>query len=350
MARIDDWPEAPMLVGERLLLEPLRPEHADELAPLLDDEALHTFIGGERPRDALRDRYTRRSSAGRRRVAALAQLGGAPTSRRSRGRDDPGHSRRADGALIGEVAWVIGVPHQRQGYAREAASTMVTWLRDPDGTRASRCVRTCTDTTSMACGRLTAMALSPDDFYAHALAATDEEDRLPLSRMTGWEIAPFDQDGLKVAPLRPPVVPEPPRHGEDPADCRSCARRDEGIWFDDHWRLTRIGGVGVPLVLMLHRATTTTWPTCPTTSPPSSACSALTSAVTSRRCRTSRAAHVYRVGDGGAHLHIWFFARPHGQAQLYGSWLPVWDDLLPEYPADLAQADAEAVVRALVAS
>ena len=58
-------------------------------------------------------------------------------------------------------------------------------------------------------------------------------------------------------------------------------------------------------------------------------------------------AHVYRVGDGGAHLHIWFFARPSGQAQLYGSWLPVWDDLLPEYPDDLAQADAEAVARAL---
>src|SRR6185437_8704877 len=34
-------------------------------------------------------------------------------------------------------------------------------------------------------------------------------------------------------------------------------------------------------------------------------------------------AHVYRIGDGGAHLHIWFFARPEGQAQLYGSWLVV---------------------------
>ena len=45
-------------------------------------------------------------------------------------------------------------------------------------------------------------------------------------------------------------------------------------------------------------------------------------------------AHVYRIGDGGAHLHIWFFARPAGQAQLYGSWLVVWDDLLPEYPAE----------------
>lgn len=61
-------------------------------------------------------------------------------------------------------------------------------------------------------------------------------------------------------------------------------------------------------------------------------------------------AHVYRLGDGGAHLHVWFFARPEGQAQLYGSWMVVWDDLLPEYPADVADADADAVADALVAS
>jgi hypothetical protein len=69
--------------------------------------------------------------------------------------------------------------------------------------------------------------------------------------MTGWDISPFEPDGLRVAPLRPPVLPEPVRHGEDPSDCSSCRGRDEGIWFDDHWRLTRITKVGVPLVLML---------------------------------------------------------------------------------------------------
>ena len=61
-------------------------------------------------------------------------------------------------------------------------------------------------------------------------------------------------------------------------------------------------------------------------------------------------AHVYRIGDGGAHLHVWFFARPEGQAQLLGSWLVVWDDLLPEYPADVADADAATVADALVTS
>ena len=60
--------------------------------------------------------------------------------------------------------------------------------------------------------------------------------------------------------------------------------------------------------------------------------------------------HVYRIGDGAAHLHIWFFARPAGQAQLYGSWLVIWDDLLPEYPREAAEADAATVAAALAAS
>ena len=41
---------------------------------------------------------------------------------------------------------------------------------------------------------------------------------------------------------------------------------------------------------------------------------------------------------------------PEGQAQLFGSWLVVWDDLLPEYPADVADADATVVADSLVTS
>ncbi|HEU4674996.1 MAG TPA: hypothetical protein VFS29_03350 [Motilibacteraceae bacterium] len=194
------------------------------------------------------------------------------------------------------------------------------------------------------------MPLSPDEFYAHALDAADGEGRLPLSRMTEWEVSPFESQGLRVSPLRAPVVPEPPRHGEDPTECRSCALRDEGIWLDERWRLTHIDGVGVPLVLMLHprdhhdladlddeRA-------------------AQLGVLSTHLARHVEAlphvsrCHVYRVGDGSAHLHLWFFARPEGQRQMLGSWLPVWDDLLPEYPTDVAAADALAVARALAAS
>jgi len=69
------------------------------------------------------------------------------------------------------------------------------------------------------------MALRPDEFYDHALAAANSERRLPLARMTGWEISPFEPEGLRVAPLRPPVLPEPPRQDEDPSDCQTCRAR-----------------------------------------------------------------------------------------------------------------------------
>ena len=194
------------------------------------------------------------------------------------------------------------------------------------------------------------MALRPDVVYDHALAAADSEGRLPLARMTGWDISPFELDGLRVSPLRPPVLPEPARHGEDPSDCGSCSHRDEGIWLDDRWRLTRIPDVGVPLVLMLHPRDHYDMADLPDDM------AAELGVLTTHIVRHVQAlphisrAHVYRIGDGGAHLHVWFFARPEGQAQLYGSWLVVWDDLLPEYPADGADADAAIVADALVTS
>jgi hypothetical protein len=194
------------------------------------------------------------------------------------------------------------------------------------------------------------MALSPDEFYEHAISVADAERRLPLSRMTGWDISPFEQDGLRVSQLLPPVLQEAAREGEDAADCGSCRHRDEGIWFNDRWRLTRIDGVGVPLVLMLHPRDHYD------VTDLGDELAAEMGVLTAHLCRhveglpnISRC-HVYRIGDGGAHLHVWFFARPQGQSQLYGSWLVVWDDLLPEYPPDVAEADAAIVADALVAS
>lgn len=128
---LDDWAEAPPLRSERLLLEPLRVEHAEEMAPLLDDPALHTFIGGKPATlQELRSRYAEQND-------------GQPP-------DGSQHwlnwivRRRADGEAVGfvqatiseqngeltaDVAWVVAVSQQRSGYAREAAQLMADWLR-----------------------------------------------------------------------------------------------------------------------------------------------------------------------------------------------------------------------------
>jgi hypothetical protein len=61
-------------------------------------------------------------------------------------------------------------------------------------------------------------------------------------------------------------------------------------------------------------------------------------------------AHVSRWGDGGAHLHLFFFARPAGFSQLRGTCLAIWDDLLPPVPDDQRDQDAAAVGQALAGS
>lgn len=115
----------------RLDLVPLRVEHADEMAVVLSDPALHTFIGGspDDPR-ALRARY-RRMTAGspdpavswcnwvlRLRdegcLAGTVQATVVPAD--------------AGGELVAEIAWVVGTPWQGRGIAVEAARGLVGWL------------------------------------------------------------------------------------------------------------------------------------------------------------------------------------------------------------------------------
>jgi RimJ/RimL family protein N-acetyltransferase len=51
------------LTTRRLELEPLRPDHARELAPVLDDPGLHAFTGGApSPDSALRARFARQAA------------------------------------------------------------------------------------------------------------------------------------------------------------------------------------------------------------------------------------------------------------------------------------------------
>lgn len=121
---------SPVLSTDRLALEPLRVDHAAELAPWLDDPRLHRYTGG--------------------RPETLAELE-ARYARQAVGHSTDGCERwlnwvvrrRSDGAALGciqatvtagegltaELAWTIAVAFQRQGYAREAAGAVLGWLR-----------------------------------------------------------------------------------------------------------------------------------------------------------------------------------------------------------------------------
>ncbi len=57
--------------------------------------------------------------------------------------------------------------------------------------------------------------------------------------------------------------------------------------------------------------------------------------------------HVNKWGDGGAHLHVVFLARPSGLLQLRGSSLPLWEEMLPPVPPEIADQDLYAVATAV---
>ena len=127
---VREFPDGASLAGQRLDLELLRVEHAEEMAELLDDPGLHVFIGGvPASLPDLRERYERQAS-GRspdgsqhwlnwvmRRREDQQALGTVQATVTQEGR-----------SLSAEVAWVVAARHQRHGYAREAAGVMVAWL------------------------------------------------------------------------------------------------------------------------------------------------------------------------------------------------------------------------------
>ncbi|MFJ8949113.1 GNAT family N-acetyltransferase [Streptomyces sp. NPDC102381] len=109
----------------RLAMLPLRVEHAEEMADVLGDPALHTFIGGAPDTvEELRARY-RRMLAGSPDPAVtwlnwVVQL-----------RDEErlvGTVQATVGGGVAEIAWVVGTGWQGRGFATEAARGLVAWL------------------------------------------------------------------------------------------------------------------------------------------------------------------------------------------------------------------------------
>jgi diadenosine tetraphosphate (Ap4A) HIT family hydrolase len=193
------------------------------------------------------------------------------------------------------------------------------------------------------------MAERAEELYARALAAADPDGRLPMPPVADWETFPFYGE-IRVRPLRPPAD-EPPRLGEDPADCWRCLRgEDDAIWSDDRWLLAPLEKPsGLPVIVILQPRAHCDLGDLP---------SELAAELGPLLVRVERAVdavgeigrvHVGRWGDGSAHLHFWFIARPARMPQLRTSFAAIWDDILPPLPEELWRSNLAAVARSLAA-
>ncbi len=101
------------------------------MAGVLDDERIHEFIGGSPATvEELRDRYTRMvAGSGRPDERWLNWVVRRRDDGRALGTVQATLTCGDDDRWRGEVAWVIGPAAQGRGYAGEAATALVTWLR-----------------------------------------------------------------------------------------------------------------------------------------------------------------------------------------------------------------------------
>ena len=187
------------------------------------------------------------------------------------------------------------------------------------------------------------------EFLDRAQAAVGDDGRLALGAMPGWDVFPFERDGLRARPLTEYADPEPDR-GKDPGSCRTCQALEhepQVLHVGDHLAVIRPGATSLPFVanvvtrrhvllddlddeghVELGRLVGRTY----------AAVQALDGVGN---------VHITKWENGSGHFSMNVMARPSGVLQLRGSNLPVWADMLPNIPQDEYDERAVAVRSAL---
>jgi diadenosine tetraphosphate (Ap4A) HIT family hydrolase len=193
-----------------------------------------------------------------------------------------------------------------------------------------------------------------EEFHARVAAATDDEGRLPvqIEAMPGWDIFPFELDGLRIKPLEPLSDGEPPRNGEDPADCpcqqpEDPERATRVTWSNERWQLVD-AGMKLPVTLVLRPRAHHDLADLPDDLAAEMGVLMVAVAAAIESLPSVGRCHVGRYGDGGAHLHPFFFGRPARMPQLRGSCVLDWEENLPDIPDDVRRANAAHVGHCLV--
>ncbi|NYE36433.1 hypothetical protein F4692_001566 [Nocardioides cavernae] len=196
---------------------------------------------------------------------------------------------------------------------------------------------------------------SIEDYYARVAAATDAEGRLAVrvEEMPGWFVYPYELDGLRIKPLEPLEAVEPDRRGEDPLDCpcQEPATPEHAAavaWSNERWQLVEVA-MKLPVAFILRPRAHHDLADLPDDLAAEMGVLMVAVAAAVESLPSVGRCHVGRYGDGGAHLHPFFFGRPARMPQLRGSPLLDWEENLPDVPVGVRRANAGHVGRALVA-
>ena len=187
------------------------------------------------------------------------------------------------------------------------------------------------------------MPETPEELYERA------KDALRAPPVDEWETWPFEGKA-RPRPLEPPGEVDRPRRGVGGVGCEICAEPDESfLWTNERWRL-RVGHEppSIPMIALLfpreHHADPGDLP---------DDLAAEFGVLVGHVERSIRSigeigrVHVCRWGDGSEHLHWWFMARPARLPQLTGSFVPIWEDVLPPLPEEVWRENVEALEAAL---
>lgn len=192
------------------------------------------------------------------------------------------------------------------------------------------------------------MLPTPQDFHRRAKAHADADGRLPLPEQSMWEIFPFESESLRVKPLDPLTLPEPPREGEGGVGCRACANPDGGaVWSNDRWVLVTYPEPRLPFMVNLMPREHLDLGDL------DDAMAAEFGVIVARVTRAVESldaigrVHLNKWGDGGAHLHAFLLGRPAGVLQLRGSNLALWEEMFPVMPPEETAAILDVALQAL---
>ena len=189
----------------------------------------------------------------------------------------------------------------------------------------------------------------PSPRPSHFVGRLPFGQRLQLGDLVGEEMFPFDGE-ISVKPLQPPILPEPLRRGEPGGEpCPACSGDGEHVaWEDERWSVV-IGTEphGLPMVAVLRPKAHHDLEDLPLELAAELGRLIQRVVLAVQRIDGIGRVHVNRWGDGSAHLHVWFLARPEGMRQLRGAMLAVWDDLLPRVPQEEWNRNRQEVAAAL---